>query len=392
MTALCAGGTSGQRFGTAAVVDYASGLLATLAAEFGSAWLIPLIPLAGLPPLVLATFCSSDPPAMPTFTQAEADALLNLTPGAAFVSGLPKLGAALQNIIWNDACQCTSGTYTAPTAPAQPAGSITVVTGSGSAVGQTLCAVDHSLPDNSSLPLGVTNMHAASFYGSPAVQLVRVHYSRQLHVQPDFHPQFYYQIDNGPGAIRVNLPTMVADNVLRTIDIPVPAGHSGIAVLIDTGMLGPRDDTFVCWFEDFCGPGVGAPGCCGADLATSATLQHILALVTDMQRNYMPFAYVLGAVHAGLTGTGSVPVSRLLGVKVALTTIPGGAVTLPGNPGYIKDMGWMSVSEVDGMIQERRISQAAFTWFPPYMPLADHINYFLDPGVVATFTEISPEA
>lgn len=391
MTALCGGGTSAPKVGTALAVEYSAGLIAELLIGLGSPWLIPVIPLMGLGGIVLSTFCGSDPPAMPTFTQAEVDALLHLTFGADFNSGLPKLGDLYQNLVWNDACHCTSGVYAPALPPAQPAGSTTVVYARPPIA--AACAIQdltfiaegggHHIFGGTSVPSG----HTAT--------ALLISGTNTVNAAPGYDPQVAVRQYTRLGVLQqtdfVNTVPGAAFSAVLSIAGPQP--FAGFTTAFENPILGGTSDIFVhaAIYCDGTPPGGTLSPCCPPDPATDATLQALLRLVTDMQRNYQPFGYVLGAAHAGLTGTGSVPVSRLLGVKVALTSIPGGAVTLPGNPGYIKDMGWMSVSEVDGMLQEHRISQAAFTWFPPYMPLADHINYFLDPGVVATFTELKPE-
>src|SRR5215472_4911457 len=127
MTAACGGGTSGPTFGAAAVVQYSSARIAELLFESGEPWLEPFIPLLALAPLVLNTFCASDPPPAPTFTQAEVDAVLQLTLGPDFTSALAKAKDWILNLIWNDTCECTSGAFVPPVAPTQPNGSITII-------------------------------------------------------------------------------------------------------------------------------------------------------------------------------------------------------------------------------------------------------------------------
>src|SRR5438046_837310 len=122
MTAACTGGTSAPKTGTAAVVDYSSGLLAVILTRYNLAWLIPVIPIVGLAPLTLATFCATDPPAIPTFTSAEANAILQLRFGPDFSSGIAKVKDLLYAAIWWDACECTSGTSVGLTPPSLPTG------------------------------------------------------------------------------------------------------------------------------------------------------------------------------------------------------------------------------------------------------------------------------
>lgn len=143
--------------------------------------------------------------------------------------------------------------------------------------------------------------------------------------------------------------------------------------------------------------------CNGADLcATLVAIQTSIAqlqaavgedlqLNTLVQRYSLPFAHIQGAVHSNLSGTGSFQISRLLGFEVVLTATPVGEKILAGNPNYLWDVGWMSVSEPDGLVEERRITRLQQTWFPRSMPLASTFGYFLKPGFTATFTELQAE-
>jgi hypothetical protein len=46
-------------------------------------------------------------------------------------------------------------------------------------------------------------------------------------------------------------------------------------------------------------------------------------MITLIQRQSLPFAFVYGTPQPGLTGTGSISVQGAIGVDVQLTTIPG---------------------------------------------------------------------
>lgn len=392
MTALCGGGTSGPRFLVGATIDYTAARLAIALENAGTPWLIEAIPVLALAPLVINTFCGTDPPAVPVFTQAEVNALLQLTLGADFVSGLSKFKDWVLNAIWNDACVCTSGTYTPPGAPAQPAGAITVVTPT-SAPGH-FCAQTVGSTIVNAGGQNFANRGSVVFPAGVVVTAVKVHVDQSITVAPGCDITYTVH-DDLPTAVNVRLQNFTVPAGTTSFDfVFVPlSGDSEIGVNTAAAGTGTETNTITC--TAYCGgavPGSVQPACCPPDDATNAMLRNILDTVVATQRNYAPFAYVLGSAHAGLTGTGSVPVSRLIGAKVAVTAFPGSNQQLPGNPAYVKDLGWMSVSEVDGMIQERRVTQLAFTWFPQLMPIADHINYDFFPGVTATITELQPES
>lgn len=373
------------------MVDYTAGLLAALMWVYEIPYLIPTVPLIGLLPLTLSAFCASDPPAVPTFTQAEVDAMLQLQLGADFDSGVAKMKDLLYNLIWYDSCECTSGALIPLTPPAQPPGSITTVfpRGTESAPCESYTHVlTWTVTNVQNFNMGVPTHHPIQ----PTAYLV--HCVNNIVSGGGVSVRFTLEQYNvAESAVLKSDFVVVAPGATADLVVGSISTFDSIHVVV-TGQGGAGVSSFQSTRVDwFCGndlPGGTRQPCCPPDPATAATLQHILDLVQSMQRNYHPFAYLLGSSHA-VSGVGSFAVSRTLGVKVEITAHPTSNPQLAGNPAYVKDLGWMSVSEADGMIQERRISQLGFTWFPQLAPIADHVNYDLFPGVTATFTEILPE-
>jgi hypothetical protein len=122
----------------------------------------------------------------------------------------------------------------------------------------------------------------------------------------------------------------------------------------------------------------------------NTALEQQWALVKLQQRYRLPFAYVTGATHPNLSGSGSFAVSRLLGVRVDVTTPPPSFV-LEGNPPYWWDLGWMSVSDGGGMLLEKRVTRDVMEWLPEHMPMALQFGYFFKAGVTANVTELQAE-
>lgn len=120
-------------------------------------------------------------------------------------------------------------------------------------------------------------------------------------------------------------------------------------------------------------------------------VQQLAQSVQILQRWGKPFGYIDGQEHPNLTGTGQLPTSRLLGMHVFVVEPPPGEPVLPGNPPYLWDVGWMSINDANGMLEEKRITRSGFDWLPRDMPLASSFNYALNPGVVLTVREIVPE-
>jgi hypothetical protein len=120
-------------------------------------------------------------------------------------------------------------------------------------------------------------------------------------------------------------------------------------------------------------------------------LDTLAGMVQLLQRWGKPFGYVTGATYANLSGEGSTPVSRLLGMSLYVVDRPEGGFFLPGNPPYLWDMGWVTINDANGMLAQLRITRDGDTWFPDQMPLATSFNWFLNPGVKLTAIETRVE-
>ena len=130
---------------------------------------------------------------------------------------------------------------------------------------------------------------------------------------------------------------------------------------------------------------------CTALSALSRDVSSVILSTETLQQWQLPFASVDGGEHADLTGAGSFPINRLLGMRVYVTTPPPGEPVLPGNPPYLWDCGWMSINNEQGMIEEKRVTRSGFTWLPRAMQLATSFNWALTPGTVVTVIEVRPE-
>jgi hypothetical protein len=110
-----------------------------------------------------------------------------------------------------------------------------------------------------------------------------------------------------------------------------------------------------------------------------------------LQRYGKPFAYIKGAVHAGLSTTGTLAIDRLLGVQVDVTASPAGHTVKLGNPSYLYDLGWLSVVTPDGFIDEVRLTRDHQLWQSRLFPMALSVNWALQAGVTITLTELHAE-
>lgn len=111
--------------------------------------------------------------------------------------------------------------------------------------------------------------------------------------------------------------------------------------------------------------------------------------------NYFPgpnqaFNYQLSTPHAGLSGAGVLSISGIVGFKVEVTHKPDSTLILGGTPGYLWNMGWMSIDDTDGMIEEKRVTRDSYVWLPERAAQASAFGYYLAPEVVITVWELIP--
>lgn len=125
--------------------------------------------------------------------------------------------------------------------------------------------------------------------------------------------------------------------------------------------------------------------------ALSQTLSANYALSTLVQRYQSPFEYIRGATHSGLTGSGAFQIPRSLGVLVAVTERPGGEKEFTGAPPYVSDLGWISVFDRDGMVDEIRLTRDVQVWRSKLFSSANAVGYGLRDGVTIAMTELYAE-
>jgi hypothetical protein len=154
-------------------------------------------------------------------------------------------------------------------------------------------------------------------------------------------------------------------------------------------------DTYNFTLDLYCAPAAptglaGAP-CCPPDPTLAAQLAQILGMVTLIQRQSVPFGYVPGAVHAGLSGTGSIAIAGILGAKMDITTLPASLGSSFTSPAEHFDVGFITWATPDGYPTSDRIEHQPTLSFPLRAGLYTELFYDLHPGVVVTITELLRE-
>jgi len=416
---ICTSGSSTTKPGVPAAVyvdsSYAQSLLPP-----ALAFLYPYLPfMHGLEIGDVSAFCTVDPPLIAAIPSA-ADI-------AAFISG-SNLSSALnvntflQNLtktyLWYGLCQCSDATSPAlPSAPSDPGGLIAVNPGpyvtlpTNSTPCQTASGADtRSLPvagGYGAVDLIGTGSGAGSFAGNGLLAPAGINTYRFTFTNtpgPTNTDVLKFSVSGAKGSVvgvagvGANLPAMftqvsVASGATATVD--VVADPLITRLYLNATFTAHPNTTNVASFtmEAFCGsaPLSGTRACCPPDSISTGMLNSILNLVTLIQRQAVPFAYVPSTVHAGLSGAGVLSISGLIGVKVAVTTIPSPLGRAGTSPTEYFDMGYVTFGHPDGYPGSYRLERENQLILPPRCGLYTDLAYDLHPGVVATITELLRE-
>ena len=137
--------------------------------------------------------------------------------------------------------------------------------------------------------------------------------------------------------------------------------------------------------------------CTTQDLCDS--LNRLLAMevqtrqmVDLIQRQEVPFAYLIGTVHSGLSGSGSISVQGILGLLVQVSTVPAGWGQSADNPQrYIPAPAEVSVGDSAGLQDTHFAHFTEELVFPRYMGTATVVEYQFKPGCGGAITELVRE-
>jgi hypothetical protein len=400
---ICASGSSQAKAGVPAsiVVDaaYVQSILPP-----ALAWAYPYLPyMHGLEIGNVGAFCALDPP---TWTVPSAADIFEFIVGGNFTQAAA-VQQFLQDItrayLWYQLCECSSGTTpAAPSAPAAPTGLPElnppgVVTGSpiapcgsfsASLAGPQVHGNAHQvLPESTagigsvrqSLPVGTTQLVITSHnISSGATQQTET-----------WNISFFDQFGGSLGGNSWS----VANGATQTVTIPPLADSTTFYIWISDPGAVDNSNGAAAEVSAYCG---GAPGqlqspCCPPDPVLTALINRLMAAVELIQRQGVPFGYVPGAVHSGLSGAGALSVSGLLGAKVAITTDPATLGIEGSSPSVLFDRGFISWGTPDGYLQSERVQHNPQLSLPPRASAFTSLAYDLHPGVIVTITELVRE-
>jgi hypothetical protein len=124
--------------------------------------------------------------------------------------------------------------------------------------------------------------------------------------------------------------------------------------------------------------------------AMSAQIGYVRSDVQLIQRQHVPFAYVPGTLHSGLSGSGTIAIVNVLGISVQVTTIPG---TLSSDMAPVQSwfkLGELSFGTSDGWLARRIVTHNPHLFLDLNADLTE-LAYQFEPGVVANILELVRE-
>lgn len=363
--------------------------------------------------LLLANICAADPPPDPGLTALDIAEFLNAYDPVHSVPATKRVQDWFFHNFWWDFCQCVGTQVTPP--PITPFPNSTVGTGTPTSQPTQACwdttlseptlnqfiaanpifgivpanavvnvtTAETGIPNAVIMPSGINNCSAAITANGTLGNSQGV-----------FSINFY----NSSGAFVGQSPSILADanhTPGTMIAIPIPTGAASWQPFYGTNQAVTFDSltielTFFCSGQS--PTGVNS-SCCPPDPTVQFYLNQILGLSTYISQHLasgaLPPTYTKGAVHAGLTGTGTIPITGLFGMLVQVTTGIPTSPQLPGVPPYEWSVGWMSVLTPDGMLDEIRLTRQAQVWASGLFPFANEFGYQLNAGFTATFTELT---
>jgi hypothetical protein len=144
---------------------------------------------------------------------------------------------------------------------------------------------------------------------------------------------------------------------------------------------------FTCDNEDIC---TMLNGILQGLTGLSGQISQLRSDVTLIQRQSVPFAYVAGTLHSGLSGSGTIAVASVLGLAVHSTTIPGYLSSdMAPVASYFK-LGEIALGTSNGY-QARRIVTHEHHLFLDLDADMTIVAYLFEPGVVGDILELVRE-
>lgn len=398
MTAVCVGGGPSQaKAGYQDPIFWTTSGIAAFFNALPSPWALDFVSYLGPQQIDPSEFCTEDPPADPMMSALDWAQVVQIANPFIQTPALFKLSQLFRRLLWFQICECVSGAQPSPpAAPSPPSGLIAVnppaiggdyPTGTpclSAAETDTSPASTNTVTQTALTPIPVGATYAA----------VDAQWRDGAEVLTTFAASWFWYTSAGALISSIDAgATYPTVNHHAEGAIPATATQYRLHRQVSTGATA---ETMQSQYALYCGttPGGGGgliPVPCPPDPVAQALLQQILGLVTLIQRQAVPFAYVASAAHTGLAGDGHFDVQGLIGVRVLLTDFGSNTAVYDGDPLTYQNAGWITWSNPSGAMHREPIGASPMVSMPRLAGQFTRIGYTLLTGVEATITELVRE-
>lgn len=407
----CSSGNGVPNPGSGAVAFLTNLAVSAFLTRLGLGWLGTVA--GALPQFAfdVADFCRDGQPALPTITAddvlALAAPLLNPQAGPAGI----KVRDLVLHYLWYELCHCESVSTPSPPAVQSPPD----VIGYGSAVDQTtVCLIgehtsnvwtDPITGHEKAIGLARWGSGAPTATGSDATKTVRranikgtkVFGATGTHEDP-WTVNVYWTGRSATPIIKTTTYSITGVTVDIWEDAPAGALELRPAFVVNTSNSADSVDGDIDCYCDAV-PLARDTECCPPDasaLAAIAALQSELDVIKDqvdlIQRQSVPFAYVAGTNHSGLTGDGHIDVADLIGCQLTLQApFPDWLGFETGDTYEYFTESWINWSVGPRAAPREFIRSGVQLSFPRNAGLYTRISYSLKPGIHLAITELERE-
>lgn len=392
MTAYCSGGTSSQRAEFAEVLYIGPAAAGALLNNIRTRWAVPLAALIGAATYRLSVFCATDPPPMPTITTDDVASLLNpLFDPVQFLTARQKFQDLIGALLWPTVCQCDTTTTAPAVGPVDPGGwSVTPHVGDpGTAQPCYEFAEKIMTPYLTSFPLPIqTKIHQGE-----TLVAMEIWQADGGGPHGTMTWQLYWQDADFTTIHLETAQPFPFQTTHVTAYYPWFSGAEYVLARWNSAAQPTSHDTGHAIMRLYCGTNPNnLPAPCGPpDFTLQPQLDSLLALVTLIQRQVAPFAYIAGTEHAGLTGNGSISVQGLIGARLELEMWCTSVGEESGDPNVIFDAGWVNWGNADGVTPREHLVAEQQVSFPPAAGQFTSIHYSLGQDVSLRITELVRE-
>jgi hypothetical protein len=355
-----------------------------------SPWAAALAAFLAVTTYDLSLFCTQDPPALAVPSAADWSLFLGTV---GFGNSAPQsVRDFFAYYAWFTFCKCDAGAPPAAAASSPPAGLPQVNPPVGGVTATPCLTADSGTGFHFTSAGGSTMISQAFGAITPTSMLVTAITSHHTGAGATIQ----VTVDQGYGSPEVpGTQTVLQCPTAGTTTLVVPIDKTAAYYTITGhGVAGSGDSNVQVLTSVFCNgqPALGpVTPCCPPDPLIVAQLGAVLQMVTLLQRRLSPFAYIPGAVHSGLSGQGTFTINGLIGLKIAITTVPASYGEAVAEPTFRFLDSWVSVLTSDGLIDERRITALAQVWTPRIASESTVWGYSFGPGIVASITELEAE-